>query len=942
MNVTFDLNYDNKILEVIEVNKNSKVEKPSDPTRDGFVFVDWYNNDKVYDFSLKVEENLTLKAVWEIKTFTVSFDLLDIIDQNINYNEKALKPKDPTKEGYNFLGWYNGLEKFDFNTLITEDINLSAMWDKVINAPLKITFIYDSDNIIIEEVEHGSVLQKPTNPEKDGYNFLGWFLNNSLYDFNLKITEEITLIATWEQTKDEKDFFVAFNSNGGNYTPEVKHLNEGEYLSEPLKPTKEGYMFIGWFYGDNLVSFPLRVYEDYLLIAQWKEIATNKMFISEFRNLDYNSPGIINGVITSFGLYNYLTIEDETGAILLRVSGNNTNNLKRLGYAEGNRLTVYATKNYINNLVVAETNLSRVIKDEIINDRPASIDITKLDNSQLYNYDARLVVHDSLLITEIFEEANKLIFTLKSDELILNAVYDTRYLFDSFESLYEFKVYDIVKLTDVVLVYDTTSYVVIEKLNQIEKTGEQTVLDDERLFKIFYLNDTHGSVFQNGSELGLARIGNYIKNESDENSIFITGGDMLQGELISNAKRGAVVIEVLNNLNLDAFVIGNHEFDWGLDEVLKYFNPNTTGLKANFPILGANVKQKSNNQIPEFIDTHVILKRGSYNIGVIGVIGDNLESSISRLMVEDYYFSDAFTAVSDTVNEIKNQVDFILVVNHHSDSNFNSKVANLPKVKAIFNGHTHRKEQGYTNGVPYIQSGSNGKMIGKIELLINKENGLTLKNSNIENITSSQYLNTEDAEINFIIDGYYEEIKDLYIDELLYAKRELSQNELAFFIAELMAKKTGSVFGLQNAGGTRASISQGSITGSDVFKVFPFDNKIISVEILGKDLKTIYNRETYTYLDINLNSINNNSYYKVATNDYVFYNNFNRNIFEEYYDDITVYGDLFEAFYDYLISLKNNGAIYFDPKDDVVYPLDLMFIYQYYDKKLNVTDYNFH
>lgn len=941
VSVKFDLNYEDKILEIIEIKKNSQVNEPDEPTRTGYIFAGWYNNDSVYDFSLEVKENLTLKALWDVKTFTVSFDLLDISEQNINYNEKAIKPNDPTKEGYRFLGWYNGLEEFDFKSPIIEDINLTPKWDKIESKTLKVTFVYSDDDIKIEELEQGSILQKPINPTKEGYMFIGWFLNDHEYDFNLEVTKDITLYAYWEKTEEQKDFFVAFNSNGGNYNPEVSYLNEGEYLNEPIKPTKEGYMFIGWFDGDNLVSFPLRVYDNYLLVAQWKEIATNKMFISEFRNIDYKSSGIISGVITSFGLYNYLTIEDETGAVLLRISANNTNDLKTLGYQLGNRLTVYATKGYINNLLIAEANLNLVIKDEVINNRPNSVDITNLDSTQLYNYDARLVIHDSLLITNIYEESNKLIFTLKSDELILNAIYDTRYLFDSFISLYDFQVYDIVKISDIVLVYDTTSYVAIESLSQIEKIGEETVLDDQRLFKIFYLNDTHGSVLQNGSEMGLARIGNYIKNESDENSIFITGGDMLQGELISNANRGAIIIEILNNLNLDAFVIGNHEFDWGLGEVLKYFDPKTTTVKANFPILGANVKRKSDNQRPDFIDSHVIIKRGSYNIGIIGVIGDNLESSISRLMVEDYYFSDAYSAVSETVNEIKNQVDFILVVNHHSDSNFNNRVANLPKVKAIFNGHTHRAEQGYTNGVPYIQSGSNGKMIGKVELLINKENGLTVKNSNINNVTSSPYLNSEDEEINFIIASYYEQIRDLYEEEILSAKRDLSQNELAYFIAELMAKKTNSVFALQNSGGTRASIYQGPITGSDVFKVFPFDNRIISVRISGSDLKKLYNRETYIYLEGNINSINNSSYYNVATNDYVFYSNYNKDVFEKHYNQITVYGDLYEAFYDYLVALKNDGKTYFDPNDEVVYPLDLMFIYKYYDKKEDLINYNY-
>ena len=113
-----------------------------------------------------------------------------------------------------------------------------------------------------------------------------------------------------------------------------------------------------------------------------------------------------------------------------------------------------------------------------------------------------------------------------------------------------------------------------------------------------------GAILYNpqNSELGMAKIANYIKNLKTENSIFVTGGDILQGQIISNSNRGALFIEIFNNLNLDAFVIGNHEFDWGLDVILPYFDPATMGIKANFPLLGANVIEKATGQRPNFID----------------------------------------------------------------------------------------------------------------------------------------------------------------------------------------------------------------------------------------------------------------------------------------------------------------------------------------------------
>src|SRR5690554_3663644 len=290
------------------------------------------------------------------------------------------------------------------------------------------------------------------------------------------------------------------------------------------------------------------------------------------------------------------------------------------------------------------------------------------------------------------------------------------------------------------------------------------------------------------------------------------------------------MVEVFNELNLDAFVIGNHEFDWGLDEIIKYFNPSYTGVKANFPLLGANIIDKRTNERPEFIDSHVIIERNGLNVGIIGVIGDGLESSIATLRVKDYYFSDAYQAVLETANEINDLVDVILVVNHHNNQQFNSKVSNIDKVSAIFNGHTHSVYDGLINSkIPYIQSGSNGRYVGNVLLQFNEDKSFV--SGNAENINYHKDLNTFDENIQNIIDRYYEDIKHLYEDELLIASRALDTNELANYIARVMMEATNSVAGFQNSGGTRDTISYGQgITAADIFQIFPFDNQIIYTE----------------------------------------------------------------------------------------------------------------
>ena len=81
---------------------------------------------------------------------------------------------------------------------------------------------------------------------------------------------------------------------------------------------------------------------------------------------------------------------------------------------------------------------------------------------------------------------------------------------------------------------------------------------------IFTINDTHGSIEEVNNK-GFAYISGYIeeyKQNYDGEVIFLANGDMLQGTAISYLSYGASVIEALNLASLDAFTIGNHEFDW--------------------------------------------------------------------------------------------------------------------------------------------------------------------------------------------------------------------------------------------------------------------------------------------------------------------------------------------------------------------------------------------
>ncbi|MDU5807284.1 MAG: S-layer homology domain-containing protein [Peptoniphilus harei] len=112
-----------------------KIIKPEDPTKKGHDFLGWYVGEKEAEFPYEVKENVKFVAHWQAKELNVKFDSdggTAIADKKVDYNNAVEKPADPSREGYDFLGWYDGGAKFDFNTPILGDKTLTAKWGKLV------------------------------------------------------------------------------------------------------------------------------------------------------------------------------------------------------------------------------------------------------------------------------------------------------------------------------------------------------------------------------------------------------------------------------------------------------------------------------------------------------------------------------------------------------------------------------------------------------------------------------------------------------------------------------------------------------------------------------------------------------------------------------------------------------------------------------------------
>ncbi|MFA7075160.1 MAG: 5'-nucleotidase C-terminal domain-containing protein [Candidatus Izemoplasmatales bacterium] len=386
---------------------------------------------------------------------------------------------------------------------------------------------------------------------------------------------------------------------------------------------------------------------------------------------------------------------------------------------------------------------------------------------------------------------------------------------------------------------------------------------------LYYLNDFHGAIEKDSLNLGIAYIANYIEQKRLDNpdgTILLAGGDMLQGSALSNYYQGKSTLNIMETMGFDAMVVGNHEFDWGIEVVTQNFIGDRS---LNFPLLGANIFHKGTDQLIDGVDPYTIITKGEYKIGVIGIIGDSLESSIATSKVSGYSFERSLDMVKFYASYLREdeQVDFVIVLMHDAGG-INSQIDALSgseNVDLIFNAHDHQKNvMRLTNGTLSIKSGSNGQAIGHVRI------DVSTKQMTGVNVSTDALLNTPHPEVQTLIDAYKLETDDIFLTPIITSGQYMSRDELTEWVSELMRVRANADIAFHNTGGTRASINQGEVIHyAKIYEILPFDNVIKSAYIKGSEVKKMMSDQGLRYSTLR-SSFADDEYYLVATNDYIY------------------------------------------------------------------------
>ena len=225
------------------------------------------------------------------------------IDNDKNSKFAELVPE-PTKENYTFAGWYNGNEKFDFTTVPTGDVTLTAKWTA---NDYEVSFVTEHGKApTSQNVPYNGTATDPGKLSAEGYTFDDWYADEAhktKFDFTQPIKSNTTVYAKWTA----KDYEVSFITEHGN-APTSQNVPYNEPATDPGELTAEGYTFDGWYAEDNTkFDFTQPIKHNTTVYAKWTANDYEVSFITEHgdapasQNVKYNGTAKDPGKLSAEG-----------------------------------------------------------------------------------------------------------------------------------------------------------------------------------------------------------------------------------------------------------------------------------------------------------------------------------------------------------------------------------------------------------------------------------------------------------------------------------------------------------------------------------------------------------------------------------------------------------------------------------------------------------------
>lgn len=394
--------------------------------------------------------------------------------------------------------------------------------------------------------------------------------------------------------------------------------------------------------------------------------------------------------------------------------------------------------------------------------------------------------------------------------------------------------------------------------SQATAQPKQAQANPSQTHTILHTNDIHGRlVEEEGRVIGMAKT-KTIKDQPQPD-LMLDAGDAFQGLPLSNQSKGEEMAKAMNSVGYDAMVAGNHEFDFGYDQLKKLES------MLNFPILSSNVYKDGKLAFKP----STIIEKNGVRYGIIGVTTPETKTKTSPTGIKGVAFDDPLKSVLREMNALNGKVDTFVILSHLGvdsttqetwRSDYLTQQINrrtqftVPTI--VIDGHSHTVMQhGQMYGRDLLaQTGTALANIGKIDFNFANNTVSDLKASliSVKDAAQVQPDPTVKAQVDKANDAFLKETSAVVIpNNTIVFKGERDhvrrhETNLGNAIADAMEAYSKdhfsqpADFAVTNSGGIRASINKGEVTLNHIITVLPFGNTISQIKVKGSDVRAAF------------------------------------------------------------------------------------------------------
>lgn len=228
---------------------------------------------------------------------------------------------------------------------------------------------------------------------------------------------------------------------------------------------------------------------------------------------------------------------------------------------------------------------------------------------------------------------------------------------------------------------------------------------------------------RNFNEGGFVRRATFLDEfrKEHKNVLLFDCGDISQGTPYYNMFQGEVEVKLMNVMKYDAMTIGNHEFDFDVDNMARLFK------MADFPVVCANYNLEA-TELKDIVKPYIILERFGLKIGVFG-LGARPEGLIQANKCEGVVYEDPIRVSNEVAALLKGKgCDLVICLSHLGIQKDKELVAKTRNIDVILGGHSHtfmKGPQNYLNldgkEVPLMHSGKSGVRVGRLDLTLKRK-----------------------------------------------------------------------------------------------------------------------------------------------------------------------------------------------------------------------------